>query len=287
MVEGLQPKPLGDLPSLYPAYLEYEVQHKLLNAVQSLLEQSCYSWAKHWLPGLLEERKWTCAEAIELTQWVRFVPQRFSELHNDATTLDSGTVLARTLRATHNLRHAAVHRLPTSARGLEKMLQSALDLVKSLCDTQTVFKIEHILKTFQEKVEEIELLKNQLENQLDEELHNIQEQKAALDRREKEVKADMAAKDHEQTTKLSWSLESSISKIIREDAKLREGEDQQASAKDELESVAEDVQVPAAEDIPDDKTLDSISQTDDCGGTSDEATGTQENYLDAKCEQSP
>ena len=153
-----------------------------------------------------------------------------------------------------------------------------------------MFKIEHVLRSFQEKVEEIELLKNQLENQLDEELHDIQEQRAALDRREKEAKANMVLRDHEHTTKLSCSLASSISEIIWEDVKLGDGEDQQAFVKGGLESMTDNatqtILVLGAKDKLDDKTLDSMSYTEDCGGISDEAIGEQDNYLDAQCEQS-
>lgn len=249
----------GGVPSLYPTYLVYQVQHKLLNKVQALLEQSCYSWAKKWVPGLLEEQNWTCAEAVELLKWSKALPKRFGKLNTDATALESSGALKETLKATHMLRHAAVHRVPTSAKGIEKMLKSALNLAKALRDTRTGFKIEHILKDFQERVAAIELYKNQLENQLDEELCDIQEQRAALDRREKEAKANMIVRDHEHTTKLSWLIESSFAEITQTDVTFMEGKDQQVSLDEELDSVIEEVGqetwLSSYDDTRDDKTI--------------------------------
>ena len=266
------------IPSVYPTYLVYEVQHKLLNKVQALLEQSCYSWAKKWAPGLLEERKWTCAEAVELLEWSKVLPKQFGKLRSDATTLESGGAFRETLKATHMLRHAAVHRVPTSAKGIEKMLKSASELAKALRDTRTRFKIEHILKDFQEKVTVIELYKNQLENQLDEELRDIQEQRAALDRREKDAKSVMMACDHEHTTKLSWSIEASFAEITQADVMFVEGKDQEASVDGELgsgtEDIAQNIQPANFDDTKDGKTTNVISSMKENGDTAGETAET-------------
>lgn len=199
-----------DLPSLYPTYFTYEVQHKLLNTVQSLLEQCCYDWAKRWIPALLDEKNWTCAEAVELGKWAEVLPRRFNQVGSHATSLDSGGSLKSALIATHQLRHAAVHRLPTSAKGIDKMLHSAVYLAKVLHDTSYIFKLEAVLKQFQSKAQDMELHKNQLENGLDDELKEIQEQRAALNKREKEAKANMVKQDKENTRELSWLFARSL-----------------------------------------------------------------------------
>ncbi|KAL8824418.1 MAG: hypothetical protein Q9191_005067 [Dirinaria sp. TL-2023a] len=274
----------GDVPSLYPAYLVYEVQHKLLNKVQALLEQSCYSWAKKWVPALLEEQNWTCPEAVELLKWSKILPKRFGKLSSDATTLDSSGSLREILKATHILRHAAVHRVPTSAKGIEKMLKSALNLANALRDTRTRFKIEHILKDFQERVAVIELYKNQLENQLDQELCDIREQRAALDRREKEAKAEMKARDHEHTTKLSWLIEASFTDITQADMMFAEGKDQGTSADGDLESitenVAENVQPVGLDGSRLDKTINSMTEMEANGGAAGEISYAEVNCIE-------
>ena len=123
-----------------------------MNAVQDLLEQACFEWAKKWTPDVLKERKWSCAEAVKLGQWAKVLPRRFSQISKEATSLDSGNSLKGVLLSTHSLRHAAVHRLPTSAKGVEKMLNNALHLLKALHDTSNSFKLEALLNDFRSKV---------------------------------------------------------------------------------------------------------------------------------------
>ncbi|KAL8726082.1 MAG: hypothetical protein Q9181_006187 [Wetmoreana brouardii] len=230
-----------NVPSLYPAYILFEVQHKLLNTVQSLLEQCCYNWAKQWLPTLLEDHKWTCAEAIELTKWVHVLSHgKLGKLPAHATALESKTELRPILKATHELRHAAVHRLPTSAKGIEKMLRNALSLATALHDTSTGFKIEQLVLDFQGCLKNMELHKNHLENELDEELRDIQRQRAALEQREKDAKAAMVQQDHDNTTEQSRLFEDSLTKHTSTQGMIQEGEIPPASVDEEVNSVVED-----------------------------------------------
>ena len=210
-------EPPFDLPSLYPSYLTYKVQHKLLNAVQRLLEESCYDWAAKWLPALLTERKWDCAEAVELGNWAEILPQRFQNISNGATSLDSGGALKCALVATHPLRHAAVHRLPTSAKSIQKMLDNALYLIKALYDAPSALKLEAVRTDFLAKVQDMELRKNRLENELDDELREIQRQRAALDKREADAKSNMIKQDAENTKDISLRFESSLHSLTGPD----------------------------------------------------------------------
>ena len=205
-----------DLPSLYPTYLTYQVQHELLNTVQRLLEECCYEWARRWIPDLLEERKWTCSEAVELSQWAKVLPRRFDKTNDQATSLESGDSLKSALVATHQLRHAAVHRLPTSAKGIKKMLGHALFLANALHDTTSTFKLDALLSEFDSKVRDMELHKNELENGLDDEMNEIQEQRAILEKREREAKANMIKQDGDNTRELSWLFAKSLRDLTRE-----------------------------------------------------------------------
>jgi len=75
--------------TLFPAYPSYAVQHKLLNAVQRLLEECCYDFARTWVPSVLEEHNWDCAEAVEIIRWSEVLPFKFAEIDADATSLES------------------------------------------------------------------------------------------------------------------------------------------------------------------------------------------------------
>ncbi|CAF9925348.1 MAG: hypothetical protein ALECFALPRED_003121 [Alectoria fallacina] len=197
-------------PSLFPSYLSYTSQHKLLNTVQRVLEDCCYDWVAKWIPSLLEERKWTCSEAVELGEWTATIPKRFDTFSFDATSLGSEEALTAVFLASHPLRHAAVHRLRTSVKGIERMLKSALNLATALQDTQRKCKLQDILMDFRATMQDMELNKNNLESQLDEELRHIQDQRKALDRKEKEAKLNMLQQDRETMNNLSSLFEKSI-----------------------------------------------------------------------------
>ena len=205
-----------DLPSLFPSYLSYSVQHRLLNGVQKLLEECCYGFATKLIPNVLEERKWDCAEAVELGSWCGVLLPHFDKISTEATAFDSEQALQRVFAATYGLRHAAVHRKPTHCKGLEQMLKDALRLVGALQDEPRISKLEALLQDLHSKRQDMELAKNHLENQLDEELMQIQGQRAALDRKEKEAKERLVRLDIENTKSVSSLFGRSIDSLNRE-----------------------------------------------------------------------
>ena len=216
------------------------MQHKLLNAVQRLLEESCYDWAVKWLPTLLIERKWDCAEAVELGNWAETLPPRFQHISNSATSLESGHALKYALVTTHPLRHAAVHRLPTSAKGIQKMLDNALYLIKALYDTPSAFKLDAVRTDFLAKVQDMELRKNQLENELDDELREIQRQRAALDKREADAKSNMIKQDAENTRDISLQFQNSLQKLTSlDDPNIADKEKETTTQDLDLEEIAD------------------------------------------------
>lgn len=54
--------------------LPYEAQHFILAMTQRILEEGCYDFASRWIPDMLNERGWTCAEAVELSTWKETLP---------------------------------------------------------------------------------------------------------------------------------------------------------------------------------------------------------------------
>ena len=213
-------------PSLFPSYLSYISQHKLLNTVQRVLEDCCYDWMSKWMPSLLEERKWSCSEAVELGRWSTAIPRRFDTFSSDATSLGSGEALHAVFLATHPLRHAAVHRLHTSVRGVERMLENALNMVTALKDTPRKCKLHDILEDFRSTMRAMEANKNELEIALDKELSSIQQQRLALDKKEREARQGMFQQDREHTAQISSLFESSIGNLISVDDSSMTGMEQ-------------------------------------------------------------
>lgn len=197
-------------PSLYPSYLPYKIQHLILTTVQRQLEECCFDFAAKWFPSLLEENKWDCAESVELTKWIRILTKRCDKLPASAIDDDPEMPLKKVLSSTTVLRHTAVHRLPTSAQGIYKMIQSASRLAQTLGDHSRASELENLHLEIGSRIRDMELNKNFLENRLDEQLQAISEQRAELDRRERDAVATMLQSDQHNKQLIGLFLEDAI-----------------------------------------------------------------------------
>ena len=193
-----------------------------------------------WIPSLLEEQQWSCSEAVELSGWTAIIPQRFASLSSEASSLESEEAITAVILATHPLRHAAVHRLRTSVKGVDRMLKNALNLVTALQDTQRKCRLHNLLMDFRATVQALELNKVYLENQLDEELRKIQQQRVALDEKEKEARLGMFQNDQENTAQMSRLFENSIRSLTSMDQPSATGTKQDNVRKPNPEEACDD-----------------------------------------------
>lgn len=168
----------------------------------------------------MTKREWDCAEAVEITQWSEVLPSKFAEIDADATSLESRGELFEALKAISPLRNAAVHRQPTSGRGIEQMLDNALYLVQNLQDDSRTSKMEAISEDFRARKKDMEIHKINLEYQLDQQLQDIQEQRAALDRKAREAKQNMVMQDIEDTKSISSHFARSIANLTLDDGEV-------------------------------------------------------------------
>ena len=97
------------------------------------------------------------------------------------------------------------------------MLKNAVNLATALQDTERQSTLQHILMEFQNTMQAMELEKNDLENHLDEELRNIREQRAALNRMEQEARLSMVQQDQENTARISSLFEIPLRKLTSND----------------------------------------------------------------------
>ncbi|KAL5330312.1 hypothetical protein ACEPPN_003838 [Leptodophora sp. 'Broadleaf-Isolate-01'] len=177
---------------------------------QRQLEECCFDFATKWLPSLLEDHKWDCAEAVELTKWTRTLAKRCDKLPASALDNCSEAPPKEVFFSTNVLRHTAVHRLPTTARGIQKMIQSASRLAQTLGDQSRASELENLHLELGSRIRDMELNKNFLENRLDEQLQAISEQRAELDRKEREAIATMLQEDEENKLLIGSFLEDAV-----------------------------------------------------------------------------
>ena len=184
------------MPSLYPSYLPYQTQHSILTTAQQVLEECCFEFAINSMPAILKQKGWDCPAAGELTEWVKVL--RRQKGNPDVASFLNGPGSTGTnalFQKVCTLRHTAVHRVPTTARGITNLLGSAVKLSRLLQDEQRAEQLDDIRLELDSQIGAMELNKNALEDSVTTELREIQRQREELDRREAELIDGMVDND--------------------------------------------------------------------------------------------
>ncbi|KZL68385.1 ubiquinol-cytochrome-c reductase cytochrome c1, partial [Colletotrichum incanum] len=202
-----------DVPSLYPSYLPYSTQHAILTNTQKVLEECCFEFASRWIPDVVQQKGWDCASAVELTKWAKTFDKQMTKLPSDAIATTSSSI-TDVLYPTHELRHTAVHRLPTPARRISQMLRAALKLAEALQDLTRAAQLEELVSEVDAKIKAMELTKNALEDRALSQLEGIRRQREELDRQEKGLTEEMVKDDHDNKMLIGRLLEASVKEIF-------------------------------------------------------------------------
>ncbi|RAK86081.1 ubiquinol-cytochrome-c reductase cytochrome c1 [Aspergillus costaricaensis CBS 115574] len=200
--------------SLFPLYLPYHAQHRILTNVQQVLEECIFDFMKKWLPNYLERNGWDCAAAVELTKWTKHPFRWTSQIPEEAlhpTDLKIESILSKIVK----VRHTAVHRLPTTARGVCDLVGIAKQLTETLGDTPRTSQLENLHHDLQDKIQILEFNKNVLEENLACHLRNIEAERELLTRREERLRAKTVEDDRENKLMMGLLLEESMEQIFR------------------------------------------------------------------------
>ncbi|OJI90167.1 hypothetical protein ASPTUDRAFT_36811 [Aspergillus tubingensis CBS 134.48] len=200
--------------SLFPLYLPYHAQHRILTNVQQVLEECIFDFMKKWLPDYLERNGWDCAAAVELTKWTRPPFRWTTQIPEDAlqpTDLKIESILSKVVK----VRHTAVHRLPTTARGVCDLVGIAKQLTETLGDTPRTSQLENLHHDLQDKIQILEFSKNVLEENLACQLRNIEAERELLTRQEERLRAKTVEDDRENKLMMGHLLEESMEQIFR------------------------------------------------------------------------
>ena len=238
------------IPSLYPLYIPYKTQHELLTRTQCLLEACCYSFTAQWMPDLLDQWQWDCPQAIELNNWTFIVAKQMHKLPShcfgDLDTDKNPMSLASVLTSVNELRHTAVHRLRTTAKGILEMIRSATRFAGALGDLSCQQQLDELHGRLDGKIRALELNKNFLESRLEKEMHDLARQREELDKKERNAVSTMRKEDKDYGwligTLLSQDVNEILDKRTVDGPNLPEGEQNVGAAtEDERE------QAPAAD----------------------------------------
>lgn len=175
-----------------------------MNQLQSLLECACFDFSARTLPDTLRNRSWDCAEAMELNVCVdMFIRRKFC-------LAGTGNSILRLLRSVAKIRHAAVHRVRISAKGVLQFLQDAEGLAALLGDATQLARISKLRRDARKVIEELERNKQFLRARLDETLRQLACQRAELQRLESVAIAEMKREDDEYRAMAGLSLEAAL-----------------------------------------------------------------------------
>ena len=194
------------MPSLYPVYLPFSAQHKLLLKVQAILEQACYAFAQARAPEILAKKGWDCAEAVELNQWTSVF-----QSHQALFAEDELSQLAGSFASVTQIRHTAVHRLRVSAKRIQQFMADAERLANVLGSSEAEAPtIARLRRETDATVEELKRNKDLLESRLADSLKKIAAKRAELDQLERTAMEDMLKEDKEYQQMAGNNLEDSI-----------------------------------------------------------------------------
>jgi hypothetical protein len=209
------PEPaISTAPSLYPYFLPYATQYLILTITQRQLEECCVDFVAKWLRSLLEQKMWECPETAELIKWTKKLAKNSGKVPAGAIWKVSEAALSEVFSSTNVLRHTAVHRLVTSARGRYKMTQSASRLANALGGSPRAADLEKLCLDMGSRIQDMELNKNFLENRLDEQLQAINKKREEFDREGKEAIATMLSEDRENQSLTGSFLEDAVKNVF-------------------------------------------------------------------------
>lgn len=189
-------QPSSSAPSLYPVYLPFVIQHRLLVRVQRILERACYAFGQKRLGGVLQGEEWDCAEAVELNRWPRIFLTYQDEFSADELK-DLGRPFPELLDSITQLRHAAVHRIRLSANSAIQFIIDAESLAKLLQDDVSINTISRLRRETQFTIEELKRNKDLLESRLAETRRQLAARRAELERQELDAVENTLKEDRE------------------------------------------------------------------------------------------
>ncbi|KAL9119954.1 MAG: hypothetical protein Q9187_003492 [Circinaria calcarea] len=193
--------------SLYPLYLPYRTQHRILCTAQGILEEACFEFAKVSLPEFLAQKRWECAESGELTEWLKVFRSHRPEILGAGANGMSEETWKGLLRKASQLRHTAVHRLRTTAPGTIRLLESGRALLEALNDDTRAACIQVIEADLRLTIDEMERNTRLLEVKMERQQIELAEKRAELGRLEQQMIADMLRDSVESRSALGSELE--------------------------------------------------------------------------------
>ncbi len=225
------------IPSLFPVYLPFRTQHRLLVKVQAILEQACFEFGQRTMPDVLRKHRWDCPESCELNLWAAEFLARQSAFSEKGPSI--GKPFADLFHSVADIRHTAVHRIRLRARGIEQFLVDAESLVTLLKNEEGLKVLAKLRRDTRSAIEELERNKHVLISRFEETLKRIAAQRAELDRIEEVAVAEMVKENGEYEAFTSTNLEQDIECSGSDAVKVASVQQETSSEMNDVDSAEE------------------------------------------------
>ncbi|KAF9760791.1 hypothetical protein IL306_004117 [Fusarium sp. DS 682] len=160
--------------------LPFGSQHKLMVHLQEVLEGACFAYGQRNLAGILRERGWDCVEAVALHTWMNEFP---------AMTETFDTIHGRELlQSVVDIQDIAAKRTRIDWSRMKKLLDDAFELTEVLNVKEYSDIVQKVRIDIGKAVEGLSCKEQEAEDQQEEKLQRIAEERRKLDRCEVEVR---------------------------------------------------------------------------------------------------
>ena len=194
-------------PSLYPAYLAFPSQHRIMTEVQALLERSCFAYGQTTFWEELKRRGWDCPESAELNAWTPVLLEQQAKV-NPELVAQRGRPLSEIMNSLSHLRHTAVHRIRVTANRVFQFICDAENLSIILGDCESSERLADLRRGLESTIDDINRNKDLLESRHVEVLKHLAEERAKLLRQEKAAHEHLLAEDKKYQARVTAILES-------------------------------------------------------------------------------
>ena len=160
-----------------------------------MLEEACFAFAQKHLPSVLDKSDFDCPAAVELSKWAKILSRhRHILLAEDAPSAKHHS-FSQLLASARKLRNIAVHRVPTAADEVARLVGAAAALAETLRDHGRAASLQAMHDEIREKMEVIEAERWVRKLHMDLELEEIRRAREELDQRVRDIGAGLLRED--------------------------------------------------------------------------------------------
>ncbi|KAL3584721.1 hypothetical protein FPOAC2_14502 [Fusarium poae] len=155
-------------------------QHNLLVHLQEVLETACFAYGQKTLPTQLRKRGWDCVEAVALRTWMN----EFPTMTKAFDTIDRRELLQSVV----DIQDIAANRSRIDWSRMKEFLDNALELTEVLNIKEYSDIVQKVRMDIGKAVEGLKCKEQEAEDQQEEKLQRIAEERRKLDKCEVEVR---------------------------------------------------------------------------------------------------